>query len=226
MASEAHDASSRFFVLRHAPGSSHDTSFETVGDDNLGDAPRCPRCGSFIGMRAWLPPFRGELKLHGEGFGDYVRGPGSGYLVSERFAEAFRAEGMTGVPFFQPVEVVRVRGRKRVPNASSPRPYFYITPVFGGAAVDESRSRIRRASPIVCDWCRETNVKTIHGFSLEEGSWRGEDVFFARGLPGSALVSERFVRFVARYELKNMLLIPTEDYVWDPLELGAPQSSQ
>ncbi|WP_232536901.1 hypothetical protein [Cystobacter fuscus] len=174
-------------------------------------------------MRTWLPPLRGELKLNGEGFGDYVRGPGSGALVSEQFAKAFRAEGLTGLPDFQPVEVVRVRGRRRSPLASSPPPYFHVTPVFGGAAVDESKSRIRRASPLSCDWCRETNVETIHGFALEEGSWRGEDVFFARGLPGNAVVSARFVHFVERHALKNMLLIPTEEYIWDPLELGPPR---
>jgi hypothetical protein len=221
MASEAR----RFFVLMHAIDSSHDTSFETVGKDNLGDAPRCPHCGAFIGMRTWLPPLRGELKLYGEDFGDYVRGPGSGSLVSGRFAEAFRADGLTGLPDFQPVELVRVRSRRRVPNSSSPPPYFLVIPMFGGAAVDESRSRIRRASPLVCDWCRETNVETIHGFALEERSWRGEDIFFARGLPGSAVVSERFVQFVERHDLKNMSMIPTEDYIWDPLALGPPHST-
>lgn len=217
------DESSRFFVLQDATDSSHDTSFDTVGKDNLGDAPRCPQCKAFIGMRTWLPPLRGELTLYGQGFGDYVKGPGSGSLVSERFAEAFRADGLTGLPDFQPVELVRVRSRKRVPNKSSPPPYFYVTPVFGGAAVDDSKSQIRRASPLVCDWCRETNVDTIHGFALEEGSWRGEDIFFARGLPGSAVVSERFVQFAERHGMKNMLLTPTEDYVWDPLELGPPR---
>jgi hypothetical protein len=68
-------------------------------------------------------------------------------------------------------------------------------------------------------------VETIHGFALEERSWRGEDIFFARGLPGSAVVSERFVQFVERHDLKNMSMIPTEDYIWDPLALGPPQSS-
>ncbi|WP_155894069.1 hypothetical protein [Cystobacter fuscus] len=46
---------------------------------------------------------------------------------------------------------------------------------------------------------------------------------FARGLPGRAVVSARFVHFVERHALKNMLLLPTEDYIWDPLELGPPR---
>ncbi len=89
--------------------------------------------------------------------------------------------------------------------------------------MDDARSRIRRQTPIACEWCRETNVPSIHGFVLEEGTWRGEDVFYARGLPGSTIVSERFVRFVERHQLTNMRLIPTEEYTWDPMQLGPPR---
>ncbi|HYO59858.1 hypothetical protein [Archangium sp.] len=95
-----------------------------------------------------------------------------------------------------------------------------VTPVFGSAAVDEARSRIRRSSPITCDWCRETGVDAIHGFALEQGSWKGDDVFLARGMPGSIVVSKRFAHFVARHGFTNMRLIPTEEYVWDPLARG------
>ncbi|HSP81797.1 MAG TPA: hypothetical protein VLQ93_24975 [Myxococcaceae bacterium] len=154
-----------------------------------------------------------------------MRGPGSGFLVTERFAESFRAEGLTGLSGFQPVEVVRVRGRRRGSNSTPIPRYVYVIPIFGGAAVDESRSLIRRSHPIACDACRETGVDAIHGFSLEEGSWTGDDVFFARGMPGSAVVSERFARFVERHGLTNMLLIPTEEYTWDPLALGPPPTA-
>ncbi|OJT19468.1 hypothetical protein BO221_34345 [Archangium sp. Cb G35] len=215
----ASDAPPRFFVLKNAMDSSHDTDFErsgrTIGE--AGEAPRCHLCGSFIGMRAWLPPRRGELTLYGTAFGDYIKGPGSGHLLSARFVEAFRAEGLTGLSDFDPVEIVRVRTRRRS-APKIPPPYFHTVPVFGGAAVDEARSRIRRHKPIDCDWCRETNVPAIHGFTLEQ--WRGEDVFFARGMPGSPIVSERFVRFVERHQFTNMKLIPTEKYTWDPMGLG------
>jgi hypothetical protein len=209
-----------FFVLRHALGSRHDTSFEREGN-SLGEAPRCPRCGAFIGMREWLPPLRGVLQLHGEDFGDFVKGPGSGFLISKRFADAFRSEGLTGLSGFLPVEVSRVRGRRR----GSPH-YLFVTPIFGGAAVDEPRSRIRRSHPIACDACRETGVDAIHGFSLEAGGWTGDDVFFARGLPGSPVVSERFAHFVERHSLTNMHLIPTESYTWNPLALDPARAPE
>ncbi|HEX5752910.1 MAG TPA: hypothetical protein VFZ09_42295 [Archangium sp.] len=199
--------------------SSHDTDFERTGGP-IGEAPRCHLCGSFIGMRVWLPPRRGALMLYREGFGDFVDAGGDDYLVSARFVEAFRAEGLTGLSDFDPVEIVRVRTRRRS-APKLPPPYFHTVPIFGGAAVDEARSRVRRHKPIDCDWCRETNVPSIHGFTLEQ--WRGEDVFFARGMPGNPIVSERFVRFVERHQLTNMKLLPTEEYTWDPMGLGPPR---
>ena len=63
----------RFFVLE-VPASGHDeTDFFDV-DDNVGDSPRCPQCNAGLGSLSWLPPYRGELDLVGEGFGDLVRG--------------------------------------------------------------------------------------------------------------------------------------------------------
>jgi hypothetical protein len=164
------------------------------------------------------------LELYGEGLGDFLRGFGHS-LVSERLTEAFQAEGLTGLQGFEPVEVVRVRRQRRGPKPPTVPRYFLVTPVFGGAAVDEARSRIRRSSPISCDGCRSSGVDAIHGFALEQGSWMGDDVFRARGLSGSIVVSERFANFVARHGFTNMQLIPTEEYTWDPLALGPPPST-
>ncbi|QRK13686.1 hypothetical protein JQX13_19180 [Archangium violaceum] len=59
-------------------------------------------------------------------------------------------------------------------------------------------------------------MDAIHGFSLEAGSWRGEDIFHPRGLQGVLTVSERFERFVARHGFTNMRLTLSEEYVWNP----------
>lgn len=217
--------SPRFFVLKDGYKGSHDTEFTSINDDDtVGEAARCPRCGDFIGSLPWLPPYRVTLELHGKELGDFMRGFGNA-LVSERFAETFRSEGLRGLQGFHPVEVMRVRRQRRGPKPSSMPTYFLTTPVFGSAAVDEARSRIRRDSPITCDWCRETGVDSIHGFVLEQGSWNGDDVFVARGMPGSIIVSERFADFVARHGFTNMTLIPTEEYTWDPLRRGPPPST-
>lgn len=215
----------RFFYLEHDLHGRWDTDFDTAEPVNLQPAPRCTQCGGVIGMKTWLPPYRGELTLHGRAFGDFVKFPGYEVLVSERFAEAFRAGGLSGLLGFHPVEVSRVRGvRKGAKVVSVPR-YFLVSPCFGRAAVDMARSRIRHEGAVTCPECRDVSPDSIHGFSLESGTWAGEDVFRPRGLQGLIVVSERFARLVEREALTNMRLIPIEEYTWDPLGLGPPQSA-
>jgi hypothetical protein len=224
MASEPQRAS-RFFVLDDDMHGRCDTQFIKAEPANRGEAPLCPRCGDVIGMLVWLPPYRAELELYGEGFGDFVRGPGYERLISERFAEAFRAEGLRGLLGFQPVEVTRVRSKRKAARAVIPSRYLVVSPCFGRGAIDEARSRLRRSSPIMCPECRSTGVDSIHGFALEPGTWQGEDVFRPRGEQGSIFVSERFAEFVQRHGLTNMKLIPIEEFVWDPLGKGPPEAT-
>jgi len=99
----------RFFVLEDDMHGSYDTQFSKQDPVGRGDAPLCPQCGEPIGMLTWLPPYRVELELHGKDFGNFVRGSGYDFLISARFAEAFRAEGLAGLLDFHPVEVTRVR---------------------------------------------------------------------------------------------------------------------
>jgi hypothetical protein len=58
-------------------------------------------------------------------------------------------------------------------------------------------------------------VAAVHGFALEAGSWRGEDIFRPRRLYGSLVVSGRFERSVVKHGFTNMRMIPSEDYVWN-----------
>ncbi|MDC0710375.1 hypothetical protein POL68_18000 [Stigmatella sp. ncwal1] len=163
-------------------------------------------------MRTWLPPYRVELELHGQSLGDFVEGPGNDRLISERMAEAYRAEGLTGLLGFHPVEVVRVLRKRKGPEVGLVPRYFAVTACFGRGAVDEGLSHLRRSRPSTCSECRSPGVDSIHGFALESGTWQGEDVFRPRGLQGSILVSARFAEFVQRHELTNMKLTPTEKY--------------
>jgi hypothetical protein len=221
MDSEA-PGSSRFFVLEKGVLSSHyDVGFEKAEPVNRADAPRCSQCGDIIGMLTWLPPYRIKLELHGEELGDFIDGVGYELLVSERFAEAFRAEGLTGLEGFHPIEVVRVRRmtkRSRQP-LTVPR-YFVVWPCFGRAAVDLVLNRVRVSEPPTCTECRATGIDATHGFVLEPGTWAGEDIFRPRGMQGRVVVSERFKHFVERHGLTNMRLTPTEEFIRDPSNLG------
>jgi hypothetical protein len=207
MASEVPRAP-RFFVLSDDMWGPHDTKFDKATPVSRGDAPHCPQCGDPIGMLAWQP--------HGQSFGDFVEGPGYERLISERMAEAFRAEGLTGLLGFHLVEVVRVRSKRKGPKPDAVPRYFAVTACFGRGAVDEGRSRLRRNRPLACPECRSPGVDAIHGFALEPGTWQGEDVFRPRGLQGRLLASERFTQFVQRHALTNIKLTPTEEYVSEP----------
>ncbi|MDY7227204.1 hypothetical protein [Hyalangium rubrum] len=212
----------RFYLLEGDMFGRFDTQFDTADPVNTGDAARCPQCGDVIGLRPWLPPYRGTLELYGEAAGDFVKFPGDNMLLSERMAETFRTEGLTGLFGFHPVEMIRVRRKRKSSRTLAAPPYVVATFGFGRAAVDEAHSHIRRSEPITCSECRCTGLDAIHGFTLEPGTWQGEDVFMPRGLPGCIVVSERFTAFVQRHGLTNMQLIPTETYVWDPLSRGPP----
>ncbi|HEX8436875.1 hypothetical protein [Archangium sp.] len=222
MASES-STSPRFFVLEEGVlGSRYDTDAEKVEPVSRGAGARCPRCDYPIGMLTWLPPYRVELVLHGEEPGDFIKVGGDDLLLSERCARAFQDEGLMGLEGFHPVEVVRVRRKRRGPMPSNVSRYFLATVCFGRAAVDLSRSRVRYGSPPTCEECRAEGLDAIHGFTLEEGTWRGEDIFQPRGLLGVWTMSERFERFVARHGFTNMRLTPTEEYVWNPLGRPPP----
>jgi hypothetical protein len=126
---------------------------------------------------------------------------------------------------FHPVEVVGVRTRgKKSKSIVVPR-YFAVTACFGRGTVDEARSHIRRDKPFTCSERHGGGVSSIHGFTLEPGTWQGEDIFRPRGLYGDIVVSERFADFVHRHQLTNMKLIPTEKFIWDPLGLGPPEAA-
>jgi hypothetical protein len=225
MASEVQPAS-RFFVLDEDMSGLYDTKFNKAEPVHRGDAPRCPQCNKVLGSLAWLAPYRVELELYGQDFGDFIQGPGSSILISERIAGQFQAEGLSGWLGFHPVEVVRVLRKRKGPMPAVVPGYVAVTACFGRAAVDVKRSRLRYNEPVECSECRFAGVDSIHGFVLEPGSWKGEDVFQARGIAGTLIGSERFGDFAIRHGLRNMKLIPIEEYVADPLRMGSPDSSR
>jgi len=218
MASEL-PASPRFFVLQDEPlWSRYDVEADAIKPINLDEGTSCPTCGGGIGARLWLPPYRANLVLYGEELGDFVKLVGHDLLVSERFAQAFQEEGLTGLRGFHPLEVPRVRRRKRGPKPSHIPQYLVAWTGYGPAAMDLEHSHIRwwDESP-TCEWCRSAIKKGVFGFRVEPGTWQGEDICRPRGLFGHLLVSERFQRFVARNGFTNMRLTPTEEYEWDTL---------
>ncbi len=206
----------RFYVLEH-PSDGHDdalTDFLSAPGKQRGDAPRCPKCGGFTGMLQTLPPIRVELATWGKRFGDLVFGVGNDLLVCERFKDAFLRSGLTGLSGFAPAEVVKVVARRgKIPK---PMPnYFYAVPGRSRAAIDYRKSGIEYERPWSCEECRVGYMRRFHSVVLEPNTWSGEDVFIARGLPGTIITSERFKEFCDRHAFSNCLLIEAERHHHD-----------
>jgi hypothetical protein len=165
----------------------------------------------------WLPPYRAELTAYGKALGD-VAFDGMELLVSERFRAVWEAANLRGIEFM-PLEKIRVRparlGRKTVT-------YFHVAPRRFGTRVDLTRSLIEYDKPFTCEYCMDAGVDTVRGFAIDEGSWTGEDIFVAWGMPGSIIVTDRVRQLRDEYDLKNVTLTPVEKYFWDPLSKWTP----
>lgn len=210
----------RFFVLEQrgsARPSEFDTEFYCLEPDNVGEAPRCPACGQFVGMLPWLPPYRVELETWGTGYGDVAFGPGLNLLISERFKRVVEEHGLTGFEGFDCVDVVRVRRHKRWKQKLPPPPYWRVNVMRSQAAVDQIASGMEwEEGAVICPACRRGHdLQRWKRIILEEGTWEGEDIFIARGLPGTFVTSERFKRVCDEHNVTNTVFIPAEQYGYD-----------
>jgi hypothetical protein len=205
----------RYYVLLGGRESEYDTEMLEADPVNLGEAPTCEVCGRFVGGKAWLPPHRAELTLHGSVWGDFAFrvGDETDALVIDTRARDWREAGLVGLSGFEPVEITRVQGSSR------PAPqYLHVAVKLGGAVIDEARSSIVRAEEVTCEECRYAGIlSAINGFSLETGTWTGEDVFIPRGLSGTVVVTPRFKEWIETNAVTNVCLTPTEAYEWDSM---------
>lgn len=206
----------QFYVLDpRAQGSDVRTEFVEAGLRwKTGEAPTCPVCGAGIGSRPVLPPRRVELGLWGRHFSDLAFGGGDDVLVSTRFRDAFLRSGLTGFSGFAPVEIAKVVARLRKIPKPLPR-YFEAVPGRSRAAIDDRASGLDYEERWTCDECRTGLMERMRRLVLEPGTWSGEDVFIARGLPGTIITSERFKQFCDREEFTNCVLIEAEHYHFD-----------
>jgi len=205
-----------FYVLE-APKSDQSDA-ETICLDaektQMGTAPRCPVCGAAVGQLRPLPPRQIEVALGGRRFGDLGFGLGTELLVSERFRDAFVKSGLTGLPVFTPAEIIGVIARfGKIPT---PIPsYFVAAPARSRAIIDDRASGIDYSQRWKCKECKSGMMMRLRRLVLEPGSWSGEDIFIARGLPGTVITSERFKQFCDRHSFSNCFLVDADRYHFD-----------
>lgn len=216
----------RFFVLANPKAADGDavTDFIPVESSQTGPAPKCSACGKFIGMMPLVPPIRLEVQLWGKRWGDIAFGSGDQLLVSVEFKQLVSSAGLTGFERFDDVEIVTVKKPRSV--SAGPPNYELASIQRSRAALDDKASGSVREEPRTCDECREGGIfKRVSRVVLEPESWSGEDIFFARGLPGVVLTSERFKPLCEENNAANCRLIEAgqfsfNHYPWEQTAEG------
>jgi hypothetical protein len=196
-----------FFVLVHRLEGDAVTEYVTDDASHFGDLPRCRVCNNVVGMRSWLPPFRVELETWGTQFGDLCFGSGCDILVSQRFKQAYDARGLTGLSGFERVEIMKTTRHQKFEGAG---PAYLKGTVFRGTtAIDPLASGVEWEDDVVCQWCLVgTKLKRRRRIVIDEETWTGEDIFFARGLPGQIIASNRFKEVCDANRITNAFLVP------------------
>ena len=208
----------QFYFLKSKPGRvSGETEFSKHGSVNRGPAPVCDECGGYIGLLTWLPPFCVELETWDSVFGDIALDAVQTILVSERFQTLWRERALSGLLGFEPVEIAKIKRHKRGrPALETQPPYYFVTACRSQAAIDAAGSGLVRRDAQVCPACRlgrDTGmIDRVQRIAIEPGTWKGEDVFIARGLPGTLITTERFKDFCDDNRITGVALTPAEDY--------------
>lgn len=218
----------KFFALGNLKvgrGNDAVTDFVPVGDALTGDAPRCEACGRYVGLRPLLAPVRVELEGWGASWGDIAFGPGDQLLVSEKLKRAAAEAGLGGFVHLDPVVVEKVK-RRRPSIKGNPPNYWLATIARSRAMLDGSASGLERDDEAVCPECGLGGViKRLRRIVLRPDTWSGEDVFFARGLPGTIIVSERFQSLCQTEGLAVGALIGAEAFGFDHYPQESPAGS-
>ena len=203
-----------FYVLQNTDDIEKATTHYHPIDRQSGPSVQCEKCGEDVGPLMWLPPHRAELELFGERFADIAFSGASDLLVSERFKDLFEVSQLRGFRGFEPVEIVKVKFRKQKQKVVPPK-YFHVSVPRDSARVDDRLSGLEREEQSICSDCGSSGAVKYVRISLLEGSWSGVDVFYARGLPGTILVSERFEQWYRLNSITGGMLIPAEMRSYD-----------
>lgn len=175
------------------------------------EGPSCPLCGSFLGPNIWKKPFKIELELLGNHFGDFASFCGiPPNLMSEAVVEAYKKSDLTGLIVHGEVVVYKVipaRMLKQFPR------YFYTSVVKSRVPIDAELSEMHYlddAQP--CPECRLASpIMGYERIVLDKAEQPDEDIFVARGLPGIVIASERFKEFCESNHFTNCAFTPLSE---------------
>jgi hypothetical protein len=185
----------------------------------VGEAQQCPVCNRMIGPRRWLPPHRISLsKASPKKWGDFLW-VSLDLMVSARFMEIYEKEKLTGIVEVDPTAEIIRTGTKKLAEIPAPLPEYHLIHIpWGGANQDDFASGVAYLHPeeVTCQYCRSGSIgQRQEKIMIEDGSWNGADIFWARHAPWHYIVSERFKEVVEVCKLANFWLLPSERFAID-----------
>jgi hypothetical protein len=208
-----------FFVINKTPKDDYDpqlcrTNFEYDESVVKSGSPKCPECGSFIGMLQALPPYRIHLETWGNGYGDFAFWM-TDFLVTKDVCDAYRGSSLTGLSEFLATEILTHANHGGI--VDDPPAYFRTIPRIGSARIDLSASGVewKEDERPTCDCCLGNGgaLKGWRRVILDECSWNGDDIFYAYGLPGVLVASSRFVDWAETNQFRN--------FIWEKSEMSS-----
>lgn len=192
-------------------------------DKPMGPAPSCSRCGQYVGMLTWLPPYICDLDCWGREYGDFAFGVCGDVLVSERLRALYLDANLVGVSSFDAV-VVRRAIRHRRARGAIPK-YYKIKIAWTDAVVDRVESGEVWQDLPTCTLCHgNANLLRYERIQFVRGTWTGEDVFALRRCHVPVLVSQRFRDLCVQNDVTNVSFIAADQYWYDRCAYRQPET--
>jgi len=191
--------------------------YDLVEPINRGDVKYCPKCGDPISLMAWLPPYRVVLEPWSNQYGD-IGFAGTELLLSENFMERFRQAGLRGLEVLGKAEIVKVKRRGGARPKGDPPSYFVAVPTRSLTKIDLNASGAETETPVTCDTCLSYGLLYRYArIVVDEATWSGDDIFYAMGISGTIITSQRFATWYHENQINTGVLIRAEEDKWDPL---------
>lgn len=174
------------------------TAFAEPEGARYGEPPKCPVCSRPIGPRPWLEPRKVRLRsgTKTDKPGDAITGPGiDSFLASDAFRSAFEVDGLTGLLGWEPVTIVNWPGP----------PYWLAVLPTPTVRADFTRMEIHFKRSPDCPYCQRGVIESLKGVSVDEETWKGQDVFTLVNLR-LLMATDRFKAMLDRHEFTGLAL--------------------
>lgn len=182
------------FDRTDALNSSCDADFTLDGNARKGCAPKCPRCGSFVGMLQSLPPHIVEIDTGptAKELPDLILGSGDEILLSDRLLASCLTAGLGGLDDRALPISISVKGELKQISCSI-NDFWIVRPPRSQTGFWRPNTTKR-----ICEFCGDRGYRAPSSGRIchEPPNCPNEDVFYEVGLPGQVLFSENFRSFV------------------------------